>query len=107
MKELSAKQVKVFFLVLLMAAILGALSSCTGCSRSGRLLETKKAQIVAPKEYIKYEDALALVESGVFKKLGDTTRMFATLEGTEKSALYKGTLYRYSKNDAVYVRLKY
>lgn len=90
-----------------MAAILGALSSCTKCSRSGRLIEQKKNQISTPKEYIKYDDALALIEAGVFKKLGDTTKLLPTLEGTNKSNLYKGVLYRYSKNDQIYVRVRY
>jgi hypothetical protein len=99
---MNAKQVKQFFLVILIAAILGALTSCSERkSRSGQALE-KGPQSVP------IENAQILLATGIFKAVGDTTLVVPTaVIGTGKSTIYQKSLYKLSRTEATYVRINY
>lgn len=98
---MNAKQTKQFFLVILVAAILGTLTSCSERkSRSGQLHQGV--------ERISIDNAQILVTTGVFKPIGDSTLAIPTaIIGTGTSKIYKTNLYKLSRAEAVYVRLNY
>lgn len=99
-KPMNAKQVKTFFIIVLSAAILGALSSCSNPrSRSGQKAEEIKT--------IKFDDAQALLQARIMIRVGDTSQLFSPIRGTDRSYLYKNKIYRYDKREKYYVLVRY
>jgi len=99
---MNAKQTKRFFLVILVAAILGALTSCISEPRS------RSAQIERGVERIPIENAQILMATGILKAVGDTVLIIPTaVIGTGTSTIYKKSLYKLSRTEAVYVRIAY
>ena len=92
-----------FFVIVLVATILGALSSCQ--SQSGKRNQAR-VELANPRSSFSMEEATALIKAGVLVKLDSTTRL-PPLTGSDSSKKYAKVVYIFSMAENRYQRINY